>query len=119
MLLRKELWRLGFRYRLHQKIGAAKPDLVFTRLRVAVFVDGCFWHGCPEHYISPVGNASYWAEKITGNRARDIRNDTALSEAGWLVVRLWECEVNRNPSMTRDIVATALVSAQARIDPQV
>jgi DNA mismatch endonuclease, patch repair protein len=108
LLLRKELWRRGFRYRLHQKIGKARPDLVFHHPRVAVFVDGCFWHGCPVHYIAPVGNAPYWSSKIEGNRTRDLQNTAALTEAGWTVVRLWECDVKQNPGAAVAIVADAL-----------
>jgi DNA mismatch endonuclease (patch repair protein) len=66
--------------------------VVFTRARVAVFVDGCFWHGCPEHGSAPKSNAGYWAAKIEGNRQRDIRTDSQLEDAGWRVIRLWEHE---------------------------
>jgi DNA mismatch endonuclease, patch repair protein len=114
MLLRRELWRRGFRYRLHQRIGKARPDLVFRKSCVAVFIDGCFWHGCPAHYIAPVGNAPYWSEKIVLNQSRDLRNNAALAEAGWLVVRLWECEVKRDSGAAADVVAQALREARMR-----
>lgn len=96
MRLRRALWSQGLRYRIHQKIARAKPDLVFTGARVAVFVDGCFWHGCPVHYSAPVNNAVFWREKLDSNVARDRRNDQDLADAGWTVVRVWECEVNGN-----------------------
>ncbi|MEV4134420.1 very short patch repair endonuclease [Dactylosporangium sp. NPDC049742] len=67
-------------------------DLVFTRAKVAVFVDGCFWHGCPAHHTTSVSNASYWADKVTRNRERDRETDLRLTAAGWAVVRIWEHE---------------------------
>jgi DNA mismatch endonuclease (patch repair protein) len=65
---------------------------VFPRQRVAVFVDGCFWHGCPEHGELPVANRGFWAEKFRANKARDERTDRRLETAGWSVVRVWEHE---------------------------
>jgi DNA mismatch endonuclease (patch repair protein) len=105
LLLRRNLWSRGLRYRLRQRIAGARPDLVFCYARVAVFVDGCFWHGCPVHYRPPVGNASYWSAKISGNCARDRRNDNALATDGWAVLRLWECEVRADPAAAGDEVA--------------
>jgi DNA mismatch endonuclease (patch repair protein) len=70
----------------------ARVDIVFRRQRVAVFVDGCYWHGCPEHCRMPVRNADYWTAKIARNRARDRRVTAALTGTGWLVVRVWEHE---------------------------
>jgi DNA mismatch endonuclease (patch repair protein) len=64
--------------------------VVFPRLKVAVFVNGCFWHACPDHATWPVANAAFWSAKILGTRQRDLRNDTLLRAAGWTVVRLWE-----------------------------
>lgn len=93
LLLRRELWRRGFRYRLHRRLHGARPDLIFVGARVVVFIDGCFWHGCPRHYIPPTGNATYWSAKIERNRARDLRNNDALTEAGYTVLRFWECEI--------------------------
>jgi DNA mismatch endonuclease (patch repair protein) len=69
-----------------------RPDIVFTRSRVAVFVDGCFWHGCPDHGEIPVANREFWASKIAATRDRDRRQTTALTHAGWTVVRVWEHE---------------------------
>ncbi|MEE1929778.1 very short patch repair endonuclease [Streptomyces sp. TRM 70351] len=85
----------GLRYRV-----AARPlpgvrrtaDLVFRPARVAVFVDGCYWHGCPEHYVAPRTNPGYWSEKITKNVARDRDTDQRLTQAGWTVLRFWEHE---------------------------
>lgn len=67
-----------------------RTDLAFPRLQVAVFVDGCFWHGCPDHGHIPSTNRDYWSSKLLGNIERDIRNRQALEEAGWTVVRVWE-----------------------------
>ncbi len=68
-------------------------DLVFTRARVAVFVDGCFWHGCPEHFQMPATNRDYWEPKLAANVLRDRETDRLLTKAGWLVVRVWEHEI--------------------------
>lgn len=69
-----------------------RPDIVFTRARVALFVDGCFWHSCPLHGSQPRTNSGYWSPKLQRNRERDLSNNAALSAAGWLVVRAWEHE---------------------------
>lgn len=98
MVLRRGLWQSGLRYRVDLRVEGARPDVLFTRQRVAVFVDGCFWHGCPKHYIPPAGNAGYWSAKIERNRARDARNTQALQDAGYRVMRFWECDVKANVS---------------------
>lgn len=67
-------------------------DIAFTRARVAVFLDGCFWHGCPQHHTVASANAKFWADKVAGNRARDRDTDERLAEAGWVSVRIWEHE---------------------------
>ncbi|MER7705260.1 very short patch repair endonuclease [Kitasatospora sp. NPDC097605] len=85
----------GLRYRV-----AARPlpgvrrtaDLVFRPAKVAVFIDGCYWHGCPEHYVSPKTNQGYWSEKVTRNVERDRDTDARLEAAGWTVLRFWEHE---------------------------
>ncbi len=92
--LRSLLHRAGFRFRKHRAIRAndvtVKPDLVFVALRVAVFVDGCFWHNCPKHGRQPQVNEDYWGPKLERNRRRDERVNRALRAAGWRVVRIWE-----------------------------
>jgi DNA mismatch endonuclease (patch repair protein) len=96
LALRSALYRRGLRFRkdLRIKLGtfATRPDIVFTKRKVAVFVDGCFWHSCPDHGTRPKSNTSYWLHKLEANVARDRRNDAALEEAGWTVVRIWEHE---------------------------
>ncbi|MBI5766364.1 MAG: very short patch repair endonuclease [Verrucomicrobia bacterium] len=72
-----------------------RPDFVFSKLKAAVFVDGCFWHGCPRHATQPKTNAAFWREKIAANKARDRRVNRALRAMGWTVVRVWEHELRR------------------------
>lgn len=95
--LRSALHNAGYRYRCDLRIdlpaGRVRPDIVFTRSKVAVFVDGCFWHCCPVHGSNPVVNESYWSPKLARNVERDIRNTASLKEAGWVVIRVWEHEL--------------------------
>jgi DNA mismatch endonuclease (patch repair protein) len=95
LALRRRLHGLGFRYRLHQRplpeLGRT-ADIVFRSRRLAVFVDGCFWHGCPEHATSPKTNGEWWGAKLARNTERDMDTDRRLTEAGWRVVRVWEHE---------------------------
>jgi DNA mismatch endonuclease (patch repair protein) len=91
--LRSALHALGLRYRVDRRPVAAVPcraDIVFTRRRVAIFVDGCYWHGCPTHHVTPATNRPYWTAKIDGNRARDATTTRAIEAAGWRVIRVWE-----------------------------
>ncbi|MFI6566822.1 very short patch repair endonuclease [Streptomyces sp. NPDC050534] len=95
--IRSMLHAAGKRYRVDLRLqleGAKpRPDIVFTRARVAVFVDGCFWHCCPEHGRKPGVNGGYWGPKLERNVARDRAANEALTAAGWTVVRVWEHEV--------------------------
>lgn len=93
--VRRELHRRGLRFFKNRRPVhdlRCEADVVFPRARVAVFVDGCFWHGCPDHGIRPTSNSTYWNAKIDRNAARDRRNDEWLRSTGWLVVRGWEHE---------------------------
>lgn len=93
LALRSAVHALGLRYRVSAPPlpGCRRTaDLVFPSAKVAVFLDGCFWHGCPEHHTVAVTNASFWAEKVATNRRRDRDTDQRLAEAGWLGVRIWE-----------------------------
>ncbi|WP_263485356.1 very short patch repair endonuclease [Mesorhizobium sp. ES1-4] len=93
--VRSALHRRGLRFRLHRRLLANSRrtvDIVFPRARVAVFLDGCFWHGCPLHGTWPKNNAEWWREKIEANIARDRDTDRRLQELGWTVVRVWEHE---------------------------
>ena len=96
-MLRKALHRAGARFRLHRRLGkGCTPDIVLPGRRVAVFVDGDFWHGCPRHFPERRlrgPNASRWREKFAATKARDLRATQIAEDAGWHVVRVWECEV--------------------------
>lgn len=95
LALRRALYRMGLRYRV---AGRPDPtlrrtaDLVFRVARVAVFVDGCFWHACPDHGSSPRVNSDYWIPKLRANQSRDVDTDARLREMGWVVIRIWEHE---------------------------
>ena len=85
----------GMRYRVHvrpERYIRRTADMVFRGPRVAVFVDGCFWHGCEVHYVSPASNSGYWADKVSGNRIRDLETNELLRERGWTVLRFWAHE---------------------------
>jgi DNA mismatch endonuclease (patch repair protein) len=93
--VRRVVHAAGYRYRLHIKVPGAPRrtiDMAFTRAKVAVFVDGCYWHGCPDHGHPTVRNSEWWAAKIEGNRVRDRDTDDRLSAMGWRIVRVWEHE---------------------------
>ncbi len=94
--LRSALHRAGLRFRKNYPVLAGglrvRPDVVFPRSRVAVFLDGCFWHACPQHGTQPTSNVAYWAPKLARNVDRDRSVDNAMFEAGWIVVRVWEHE---------------------------
>lgn len=93
LLLRRRLWALGMRYRVQYRIGRTRPDVVFIGARLAVFVDGCFWHGCPQHSTMPRNNREFWAQKLARNSERDVEYTRLLGSLGWRVLRLWEHEV--------------------------
>ena len=96
MAVRRALHARGYRFRLHRKDLPGRPDIVLPRYRLAIFVHGCFWHGCPRcdrGLRRPKRNASFWGAKLEGNRERDARNVAALEALGWTVVVAWECDV--------------------------
>jgi len=110
LAVRRALYGMGFRYRVSARPSVmaghiGRADMLFAAARVAVYVDGCWWHACPEHFKPARTNAQYWGPKIEGNRARDLAVDSALAAAGWLSVRVWEHE---DPSTAADRVAQAL-----------
>ncbi|MDT7782215.1 MAG: mismatch endonuclease, patch repair protein [Pseudonocardiales bacterium] len=95
MKIRRILFSRGLRYRVNYPVESNRRrtvDIAFTRRRVAVFVDGCFWHGCPVHGTTPKVNAAWWIEKIRRNQARDRDTTQILVERGWVVLRFWEHE---------------------------
>lgn len=112
MAVRRLLHASGERYRVCWKIlGCPRRtiDIAFTRAKVAVFIDGCFWHGCPEHGETPASNTSWWIEKIERNRLRDADSTRRLQEQGWRVLRFWEHET---PSDVVERIRTTLASAR-------
>jgi DNA mismatch endonuclease (patch repair protein) len=90
--LRRELHRIGIRFRKHVSSLPGRPDVALTRARIAIFVDGCFWHRCPAHGTAPKNNGTWWAAKLEENVARDRRKDEKLRDMGWLPVHVWEHE---------------------------
>lgn len=112
--LRKALWRRGLRYRINHKGLPGTPDIVFSKQRIAIFVDGDFWHGrdweARSERLRFGTNGAYWVEKIAYNRARDLRNDALLADLGWKVIRLWETDVLGDPESAADTVVIAVAS---------
>jgi DNA mismatch endonuclease (patch repair protein) len=101
LILRRELWRMGLRYRKHFSGLPGNPDIVFSRARVVVFCDGDFWHGRNwdrlKAQLENRHNAAYWVAKIARNRDRDLENTALLRSRGWLVLHLWETDIKKNP----------------------
>lgn len=95
LALRRVLWRQGLRYRKNYRIEGIKVDIVILSARLAIFVDGCYWHQCPIHGTRPSSNAAFWIDKFRTNKARDERQGKRLKAAGWSVLRLWEHECRR------------------------
>jgi DNA mismatch endonuclease (patch repair protein) len=104
---------MGLRYRVDRAPlpgnKRSRADLVFTRAKVAVFIDGCFWHGCPQHHTFASTNAAFWRAKAEGNRARDERTNAALRDAGWTVLRFWE---HQDPHTVANAIREAVLSVQ-------
>ena len=96
VLVRSALHRAGLRFRKDHRVvvptTSVRVDVLFPGQRLALFIDGCFWHGCAQHLQWPKANGDWWRAKIEGNRARDRKVDAALTEAGWTVLRVWEHE---------------------------
>lgn len=115
MALRQAMHRLGLRYRVDYEV-LRKPrrvaDVAFPARRVAVFVDGCFWHGCPEHATWPKQNADFWRQKIEANRQRDADTNDRLRAVGWTVLRFWSHE---SPSEAARTVAKVVAAADKKL----
>jgi DNA mismatch endonuclease (patch repair protein) len=115
--LRSALHRLGLRFRKNVRPVPSircRPDVVFPRDRLVVFVDGCFWHGCPDHFRPPTTNRDYWNAKIARNIERDKRNTAELARAGWKVIRIWEHEEVRDAAQ---LVRSALMERRFAMEP--
>lgn len=115
LLVRRELHARGLRYRVNSKLESdlrTRADIAWRTLRVAVFIDGCYWHGCPMHATRPKANADWWAEKLDANVRRDRRADEALASRGWTVLRFWEHE---EPDDVCNRIAATLVSRRKQL----
>jgi DNA mismatch endonuclease (patch repair protein) len=115
--LRSQVHALGLRYRVDaQPLPGLRrrADMVFRGARVAVFLDGCFWHGCPEHYTAPAANRAFWAEKVAANVARDRETDRVLAAAGWTVLRFWEHDEPTDAAAVVKSVVTAGLAAPGK-----
>lgn len=111
LAVRSAVHRRGIRFRVAARPQPELPrtaDMVLRKTRIAVFVDGCYWHGCPEHHTQPATNPEYWANKIAGNAARDAETTEYLEQAGWTVLRFWEHE---DPEAAADRVQGAVQAA--------
>ncbi len=117
--LRKLLYAQGLRYRVNHPVDGLPRrtiDIAFTRLRLAVFIDGCFWHGCPEHFIPPKNNGSWWADKIARNKERDEETNTHLRQQGWVVLRFWEHYL---PSASLEVVTSEMERIKSESDQRI
>jgi DNA mismatch endonuclease, patch repair protein len=114
LAVRRTLYAAGHRYRLHRPVPDMPRrtiDIVFPGAKVAVFLDGCFWHGCPQHATQPKANAKWWRAKLDGNMARDAETTTHLRDLGWTVLRFWEHE---DPADASKAIHTAVLAARSR-----
>lgn len=112
LLIRSALHRQGLRFRVDQAPipgMRSRADIVFTKKRLAVFVNGCFWHSCPQHGTWPKSNADWWRKKLLANKQRDLLVDSKLKEAGWRALRIWEHE---DPAGAAEKIRNALTSSE-------
>lgn len=109
MTVRRLVWKLGFRYRLHRKDLPGKPDLVFPARRAVIFVHGCFWHQHPDQNCKnnrpPKSNIDYWKPKLERNQLRDAQHETTLHAQGWRVLTIWECQTKDKTALRHCIEA--------------
>lgn len=108
LVLRRTLWRAGHRYRVQFRTPAGRADIAFPGRKVVVFLDGCFWHGCPDHYVPPRSSRPFWAGKLRENVERDRRHTAVLEASGWQVLRFWEHEVGEDPERVARQIVRAL-----------
>lgn len=106
------MWARGLRDRKSRKVHGTRPDFSFAAKHIAVFVDGCFWHGRPDHYRAPVGNAALGARKLSQNSDRDERDTQVLSNAGWTVLRFWGCQIPTVLTNTVDAIVDAVAGEE-------
>jgi len=105
LAVRRLIYGMGYRYRLHRRDLPGKPDMTFGPRRKVIFVHGCFWHRHPECRLArlPKSRLDYWLPKLNGNRARDLRNQEVLRQEGWDVLVIWECEIADKDALRRKI----------------
>jgi DNA mismatch endonuclease (patch repair protein) len=117
VLLRRALWQRGLRFRKNVTTLPGKPDIVFSRSRVAVFCDGDFWHGRNWRHLSSLlqkrANAAYWCEKIRSNMVRDRRTTRLLEEQHWQVIRLWEGDITKDPERAASLIETVVLAKRS------
>jgi len=104
LIIRKILWSGGFRYRIHDKSVYGTPDISNKRRKLAVFIDGCFWHGCKKCYKEPATNTVFWREKIRNNKKRRMKVRRELKKQGWVVQEFWEHQINSKPEKIANII---------------
>lgn len=115
LAVRRLLYAVGLRYRVNARPETdlrRTVDILFRPARVAVLIDGCYWHGCPQHYTAPKTHSGFWSDKVATNRARDLETSRILTERGWLVLRFWEHE---EPA---DVAARVEAAVRARRPPR-
>lgn len=115
--LRSALWAAGLRFRVHAVTPVGRPDVVFPTRQLAVFIDGCFWHGCPLHYVRPRSRLDHWTGKLRINVDRDRRQTLELESLGWRVLRVWEHEVYEELSEVVQKIRQALESPEPERAP--
>jgi DNA mismatch endonuclease, patch repair protein len=120
LALRRALRRDRVRYRSYQMVGGVTVDIALPDRRLVVFVHGCFWHGCRQHYVSPIGNSKFWARKLLENKRRDSRQIRRIHALGWRTMIVWEHSLGREEDsarVVRRIVVTPKKSQRGRLPP--
>lgn len=112
--LRRILWREGHRYRVNYRTVGGRADIAFPGRKLAIFLDGCFWHGCPDHYVPPRSSRPFWAGKLRQNVRRDRRQTLLLEGEGWRVLRFWEHEVGQDPARVAGVIERVLAGTRIR-----
>ena len=115
---RKVLWQAGYRYRKNVNDYFGKPDIVLKKYRTVIFIDSCFWHGCPKHLRVPKSNVDYWSNKIKKNKQRDEAINREYKNSGWQVVRIWEHDIKTSLEETMRKLAQILDSRHAEAEPK-
>jgi len=108
MTIRKILWSHGKRYRVHDKTVFGTPDISHKGKKLAIFIDGCFWHACKKCYSEPKTNPIFWRKKITQNKKRRVKVRRTLKKAGWTVLEFWEHEIKNNPKKVTNMIESKI-----------